>query len=166
MKTRDYANAGLWRRMVRRTAATRPMTWVYTRIQRPLDEVLHRATRGRTTVSSLLSGLPVVMLTTTGARSGLPRTVPVVAIPDGDRLIVIASNYGRPHHPAWCHNLRAHPRATVSVNGVTRAIEARELSGPERDACFQRAVQLYPGFVTYRDRATDRRIPVLVLDPR
>jgi deazaflavin-dependent oxidoreductase (nitroreductase family) len=162
---RDYANTGPLRRLVRRTAATRPMTWVYTRIQRPADELLYRLTRGRATASSLLSGLPVVMLTTTGARSGRPRTVPVLGIPDGDQLIVIASNYGRPHHPAWFHNLRAHPRCAVATGGVTRQVEARQLSGADRDARFARALRVYPGFRTYRERATgSRRIPVFVLD--
>src|SRR3954471_19520863 len=163
--TGDYAKAGPWRRMVLKTAPTRPMTWLYARIQRPLDERVYRLTRGRATLSSVLAGLPVVMLTTTGARSGAPRTVPLVAVPDGDRLIVVASNYGGAHHPAWYHNLRAHPRATVSVRGQVREVEARELSEAERDACFRRAVRLYPGFVTYRERATDRDIPVLVLEP-
>jgi deazaflavin-dependent oxidoreductase (nitroreductase family) len=163
--TMDYANAGLFRRLVRRTAATRPMTWLYTRIQQPVDEIVCRLTRGRATASSWTSGIPVVMLTTTGARSGQPRTVPVVGVPDGDGLVVIASNYGRPHHPAWYHNLRAHPRATVSTDGQTREVVARELSGQERDACFERVVRLHPGFVLYQDRASDRPIPVLVLDP-
>jgi deazaflavin-dependent oxidoreductase (nitroreductase family) len=152
--------------MILKTAPTRPMTWLYTRIQRPMDEVVYRVTRGRATLSSLLAGLPVIMLTTTGARSGEPRTVPLVAIPDGDRLIVVASNYGGRRHPAWYHNLRAHPDATVSVRGHTREVQARELSGAERDACFQRAVRTYPGFVTYRERATERSIPVLLLEPR
>lgn len=154
------------RYIVRRTAATRPMTWLYTRIQRPVDELLFRLTRGRATASSLLSGLPVVMLTSTGARSGQPRTVPVLGIPDGDELIVIASNYGRPHHPAWYHNLRAHPRCAITVGGVTREVEARQLSGNDRDVRFARAMRVYRGFGTYRVRAAGRReIPVFVLVP-
>jgi len=163
--TRDYASTGVWQRVVRRTAATRPMTWLYIRIQRPVDEAVHRMSRGRTTLSSWVSGLPVVMLTTTGARSGQLRTVPLVGMPDGDRIIVIASNYGQAHYPAWYHNLRRNPRAVVSVRGVTRDVMSRELAGPEREATFQRAVGLYPGFRVYTDRAAHRRIPVVALEP-
>jgi deazaflavin-dependent oxidoreductase (nitroreductase family) len=151
--------------MVRKTAATTPMTWLYTRIQQPIDQALYRRTRGRITASSLLSGLPVVLLTTTGAKSGRRWTVPVLGIPDGDSLVVVASNYGRPHHPAWYHNLRAHPVAEVSVNGVTRQVRARELAGPEHETCFERAAALYPGFLVYRERAAGRHIPVLLLAP-
>jgi deazaflavin-dependent oxidoreductase (nitroreductase family) len=164
--TREYTATGPLRRLVRRSAPTRPMTWLYVRIQQRTDEALYRLSRGRTTASSLLTGLPVVMLTTTGARSGQQRTVPLLGIPYRDQIVVIASNYGRRHHPAWYHNLRANPAAELSVNRVTHAVEARELNGPERDACFQHAVAFYPGFLTYRDRATDRHVPLLVLEPR
>lgn len=165
MDARKYAEVGLFQRLVRRTAASRPMTWLCVRTQQRLDQLVYELTRGRTTISSLLSGLPVVMLTTTGAKTGRPRTLPVLGLPDGDRLIVIASNYGRPQHPAWYHNLRADPQATVTVHGVTRNVEAHELTGPERDRCFQNATTTHPGFVTYQVRAADRLIPVLTLDP-
>jgi len=164
MRSRAYDATGPLRRLVRRSAPTRPMTWLYVRIQQPTDEAVYRLSRGRTTLSAMLAGLPVVMLTTTGARSGRQRTVPVLGIPYRDRIVVIASNYGRSHHPAWYHNLRANPAAELSVNRVTHAVEARELDGPERDACFQQAVALYPGFLTYRDRATGRHIPLLILE--
>ena len=81
------------------------MTWLMVRLQQPADTALHRLTNGRATLSSLLSGLPIAMLTTTGARTGMPRTLPVVAMPADNGLIVIASNYGRPNHPAWYRNL-------------------------------------------------------------
>jgi deazaflavin-dependent oxidoreductase (nitroreductase family) len=162
---RDYVDAGAFRRLVRRTAATRPMTWVYIRIQQPIDHVINRLTWGRTTASELLSGIPVVMLTTTGARTGKPRIVPVVGIADGDRLAVIASNYGRPGNPGWCHNLRADPAATVGVDGVQRRVRARELTGAERAQAFRRAAAMHPGFVVYQNRAATRSIPVFSLEP-
>jgi deazaflavin-dependent oxidoreductase (nitroreductase family) len=74
------------------------------------------------------------MLTTTGARSGLVRTLPVLGLPDGDGMILIASNFGRPHNPSWYHNLRANPQATIAVGGVSRAVVARELDGPSESA--------------------------------
>jgi deazaflavin-dependent oxidoreductase (nitroreductase family) len=78
---------------------------------------------------------------------------------------VIASNYGRPHHPDWYHNLRSDPRAAITVDGTTRRVKAHELIGQERDRCFERAVGMHPGFAIHRTRATKRRIPVMRLDP-
>lgn len=163
--TREYKDVGVFQRLARHTAATRPMTWLYVRIQRRLDQFVYRLTDGRTTPTSWLSGLPVIMLTTTGAKSGRPRTVPVLGFRDGDRVTVIASNYGQSSYPSWYHNLRSHPEATVTVDRATYEVEARELTGQEYDEWFERAARMYPGFVVYRDRASRRRIPVLTLDP-
>ena len=153
------------RRAVRRTAATRPLALLYGRIQQPADTFVFRLTSGRATLSSWLAGVELAMLTTTGARSGLPRTLPLLALDDGDAVVVIASNFGRPRHPSWYHNLRARPQASVVVRGVTRAVKARELDGAERDRHFARAVAIYPGFERYR-RWAGRRIPVIRLEPR
>jgi deazaflavin-dependent oxidoreductase (nitroreductase family) len=161
----EYERAGALRRLVRRTAGTRVMIAVYLRIQVPVDRFVHRLTRGRTTLSSALGGLPVAMLTTTGARTGAARTQPVLAIPDGEALVVIASNYGKPSTPAWCHNLRAHPRASVTLGRLTRTVEARELDEPERERWFARGIELYPPMEEYRRRAAPRRIPVMRLEP-
>jgi deazaflavin-dependent oxidoreductase (nitroreductase family) len=160
-----YEKAGRLQRAVRRTAATRPMARLYGRIQQPTDTLVYRLSRGRTTLSSWLAGVPLAMLTTTGARTGLPRTLPVLALRDGEALVVIASNFGRPHHPAWYHNLRAHPQAQVAADGVTRTVEARELAGAERDRFFGLAAEIYPGFRHYRRWAAPRRIPVIRLEP-
>jgi deazaflavin-dependent oxidoreductase (nitroreductase family) len=160
-----YAEVSALRRLVRQAAATRPTAWLCRHTLHHIDRLVFRITRGRTTFSSSLSGLPVVMLATTGARTGRQRTVPVLGIPDGDRLVVIASNYGQRHSPAWCHNLRAHPRATVSMGGVTREVQARELAGDERERYFQRGLEINPGWARYRRRAGNREIPVISLDP-
>ena len=88
-------------RTVRRVIATPPAAWLLARTIHRVDGATLRLSRGRTTASALLSGLPIIQLTTIGARSGRPRTVPLVGIPDGDRLILIASNWGQTKHPAW-----------------------------------------------------------------
>jgi deazaflavin-dependent oxidoreductase (nitroreductase family) len=160
----SYEDAGPWRRAVRRTAATRPLAWLYARIQQPADALVYQLTRGRTTLSSYLAGVQLVMLTTTGARSGRPRTLPVLGLRDGEAIVVIASNFGRQRNPSWYHNLRAHPRATVVVGGVEREVEARELAGEERERGFERGGQIYPGFEHYR-RWARRAIPVVRLEP-
>ena len=71
--------------------------------------------------------------------------MPVLPLPDGDRTILIASNFGRPHHPSWYHNLRANPFATIVAGGVTREVVARELHGAEREQCYRRGEVVFPG---------------------
>jgi deazaflavin-dependent oxidoreductase (nitroreductase family) len=130
----------------------------------PLDTLVYRLSRRRTTLSSWLAGVQLVMLTTTGARSGRRRTVPVLAIRDGEAFVLIASNFGRDRNPAWYHNLRADPRAWAEVKGSSGAYRARELSGEERDRGFRLGADIYPGFNHYV-RWAGRRIPVLRLEP-
>src|SRR6266498_2484541 len=108
----NYAQTGVLRRMVRQATTSRPLAWLSTRILPGIDRTAYRSTRGRFTFSMWMSGLPVVMLTTTGARTGQPRTTPVLGIPDGDRIVLVAANFGQRQNPAWYHNLRAHPRVT------------------------------------------------------
>ena len=161
----SYAEASAVRRIVRQAAASRPVAWLSARILHRIDHVVDRATGGRSTFSQWVSGLPVVLLTTTGARTGRSRTTPVLGIPDGDRLIVIASNFGKQQHPAWYHNLRAQPDVSVTVDGVTQAYVAHQLSGADRDREFDRALRLNPGWLRYRTWAGQREIPVFRLDP-
>lgn len=160
-----YAEAGALRRLVRQASTSRPLAWLSARILHRIDRAVYRATRGRITFSMWVSGLPVVLLSTTGARTGQPRTTPVLGIPDGDRLVVIAANFGQRHHPAWYYNLRARPRASVIVDGVAREYEAHQLAGDERERQFQAAVQLNPGWLRYRSWAGERQIPVIRLVP-
>jgi deazaflavin-dependent oxidoreductase (nitroreductase family) len=160
-----YANAGPVQRVTRRSASVPALMWLYIRIQRPIDRLVWRLTGGRTTASSWLSGLPVVMLTTTGAKSGRRHTLPVLAIPDGETLIVIASNYGLPRNPAWYQNLRVNRRAAIRAGSETWEVDAHEVTGAERARYYQRGIDLYPPFIAYRKRATNREIPVVRLIP-
>ena len=162
----QYDSANPLRRLVRRSGAWPPMSWLYARTLHHLDRWVYRGTRERTTFVSLVTGLPVVLLTTTGARSGRRHTLPLVAIPNEDRLIVIASNYGQRRNPAWYHNLKANPSATATLDGVARVMTARELEGEQRDHWYERGIECYPGWVAYRKRtAPYRRIPVIELTP-
>ena len=161
----SYRDAGLLRRVVRQAVATRAGAWISARWLHRVDHVVFRASRGRTTFSTIVSGLPVVMLTTTGARTGRPRTMPVLALQDGRRMVVIASNYGQRHNPAWYYNLRADGHADVRVGSRSVAMTARELAGDERERYFQRGLDIYPGWAQYRRRASHRDIPVIMLEP-
>lgn len=166
MRASGYQDTNRFHRWARRLAATAAASRVSARGLHHADRLVFRLARRRTTLTSLVSGLPVVMLTTTGARSGQSRTLPVLGLPDGDDIVVIASNFGRERHPSWYHNLRAHPDASVTVGGATRDVRAREATGDEWERLWRRGLATYPGWAGYRRRAAHRRIPIMVLAPR
>jgi deazaflavin-dependent oxidoreductase (nitroreductase family) len=157
---------GPLRRIVRKAAEIVPMALIPERVLPRLDREVFRLTRGRTTLSAWVSGLPIVMLTTTGARSGQQRTLPILGLPDGDRLVVIASNFGRQQNPGWYYNLRAHPLAVISWEGSTVEMRARELKGDERQRYLDRTLRAYPWWEEYHRHAAPRQIPVIMLEPR
>lgn len=152
--------------MMRDFAGTAPMSWFFARTLHHIDGPVYRLTKGRNTLTTLVTGLPLVMLTTTGAKSGALRTVPLVGMPDGDRIVVIASNYGQHSHPAWYFNLRTHPEATLTVaGGAPRPVVAYEAEGEERERLWRMDLEVYPSRARYEKRAGTRRIPVMVLEP-
>jgi deazaflavin-dependent oxidoreductase (nitroreductase family) len=124
---------------------------------------VYRLTRGR--VLGRVGRAPVLLLTTTGRRSGEPRTAPVVFLADGDRMVVIGSNAGNERPPAWALNLEANPEAEVQVRGRRAKVRARITEGEERDGLWGRMNEQYAGFDDYRQR-TQRHINVFVLQPR
>ncbi|WFB08729.1 nitroreductase/quinone reductase family protein [Streptomyces sp. LX-29] len=121
-----------------------------------------RANGGR--VGGPFEGARLLLLTTTGARSGARHTTPVGFLPDVERVLVIASAGGAPKHPAWFHNLVAHPRVTVEDGLFTYDARAVVLQGAERDEAFARAVESDPGWAEYQAK-TERVIPVVALEP-
>ena len=123
---------------------------------------LYRISGGR--LLGELVGMKVLLLTTTGAKSGASRTTALTYLEAGGAFVVIGSFLGEPRHPAWVHNLRAHPRATVQVGARRIAVTAREARGEERAQLWAQLVALQPDYREYEDR-TDREIPVVVLDP-
>jgi len=160
----DYGQANALQRALRRFAASPPGSWLFARVLHHVDRPVYRLTGGRHTFANLVSGIPVVMLTTTGARSGAPRTVPVLGLPTPDGLAVIASNFGQERHPAWYHNLRANPEGELSVGGVSHRFRAREATGDARARIWQEGLRVYPGWSQYERRASNRRIAVFVLE--
>jgi deazaflavin-dependent oxidoreductase (nitroreductase family) len=147
-------------------ASSRPVSWFFSRSLHYFDWAFLKLSGGRTTLTNILSGLPMLVLTTTGARSGLPRTLPLVFIPDPQdphRFALIASNWGQAHHPGWYFNLKANPRATCSLDGRESLFIAHEANGDEYERFWQYAAELYFGYTLYKKRAGDRKIPILVL---
>jgi deazaflavin-dependent oxidoreductase (nitroreductase family) len=108
---------------------------------------------------------PVLLLETTGRRSGAPRTSPLIFLRDGVDLVVVAANAGHPHHPAWWLNLEADPRAVVTIGAERRLVVGRAVQGPRRGELWRRFVAMYDGLDAYQAQAP-RPFPVVVLSPR
>jgi deazaflavin-dependent oxidoreductase (nitroreductase family) len=122
-----------------------------------------RANGGK--VGGQFEGAPMLLLHTTGARTGRERVNPVVYASDGDNLVIFASKGGAPTHPDWYHNLVANPEVTVEVGAGTVPVRARVADGDERERLWSRQVEVMPGFAEYQSK-TDRTIPVVVLEQR
>ena len=130
----------------------------------PLDKMLHRASGGRHTVASLLTGIPVIVLATTGAKTGKTRSTPLIGIPMEDGLVVIGSNYGTEATPGWVYNLEANPVAVVTYRDRRVAVVARRALEQETDRAFELAAAIYVAFPSYRTRAAHRIIRVFALE--
>jgi deazaflavin-dependent oxidoreductase (nitroreductase family) len=128
-----------------------------------LNVPIYRMTRGR--LMGKIGRAPVLLLTSTGRRTGQPRTSPVLYLADGDRVVVIGSNAGNVHAPAWSHNLKANPDAEIEIRNGRRPVRARVAEGEERAELWRKMNAQYGGFEDY-DHRTSREIAVFVLDPR
>lgn len=147
---------------MRRLSRTRGMRWVMSRIQTPLDM---RFKGTRFAISKIgASEVPLCYLTAIGRRSGEPRTVPLTYMPMGGSFAVVATNYGREHHPAWALNLEANPEATIEIDGRTFPVTARQARYEELSAIWDRFDRFWPGYEEYRAIAP-RDIKVFMLDP-
>lgn len=162
----SHATANPFHRTLRWAGGTRAGGWVFSRTLRHLDDAIARATKGRHSAPGLLTGLAVLDLTTTGRRSGQPRTSHLIATPYGETLALLGTNFGQQQTPAWVLNLEADPRATVSYRGVRRQVLARPATAAETEQIFTAAGAFYAGYRHYRTRIGERRrIRAFVLDP-
>jgi deazaflavin-dependent oxidoreductase (nitroreductase family) len=130
----------------------------------PLDRRLYRLTRGRWSVIGRHQ-LPTLLITTTGRKSGLPRTQPLLYATDGDGYIVVGSNWGQPHHPAWSTNLLAQPVARITLGDRELDVRAGLTTGSERDRLWELVQQVWPGYAGYAERAEGRQIRIFRLVP-
>jgi deazaflavin-dependent oxidoreductase (nitroreductase family) len=129
-----------------------------------IDRLMLKLSNGNHTVAELV-GLPMIQITTTGAKSGEARTMPLVSLFEGERIALIGSNFGRKNNPGWYYNLKVHPQCTALVNGRVQNYLARETQGEERQKYWDMAVSVYKGYELYRIRAAHRQIPVMILEP-
>ena len=109
-------------------------------------------------------GAPVLLLTTTGCKTGRRHTIPLLYLEDGENFVVVASNGGAPRHPAWWSNLRADPEANVEIGGRELRARAQKASPEEKEWLWPRLVAMYGAYENYQ-RRTDREIPVVILRP-
>lgn len=123
---------------------------------------LYRATGGK--LGGTFAGVPVMVLTTVGRKSGQARDTPLLVLRDGEKLVTVASKGGYPSHPAWYLNLLAHPKVSVRLGSEERSMRAVTANAEERAHYWPKLVELYPSYRSYQEK-TEREIPVVVLTP-
>jgi deazaflavin-dependent oxidoreductase (nitroreductase family) len=156
---------GALRRSMQRLGATKAGAWAFSKTLMPVDRLIRRVSKGRTSAPEVLAGLPVLFVTTTGRKSGEPRTAPLIAVPVGDTLALLGTNFGQTHTPAWVFNLEADPSATVVYKDIELALRARPATDAERDEVWAASKSIYPGYDKYRERITGREVRIFVLEP-
>ena len=129
-----------------------------------LHTTLYRLTNGRIG-GRFIAGSPILPLTTTGRRTGKARSTPLLYAPDGDAFVVIGSNWGQAHHPAWSTILLADPTAAVTANGHTVAVRARLVDGAERLRMRELLLAVWPAYTTYEERSAGRDLRIFRLEP-
>ncbi|WP_329296121.1 nitroreductase family deazaflavin-dependent oxidoreductase [Streptomyces pseudovenezuelae] len=135
-----------------------PTQWVREQVE------LYESSGGTKGNTLMDTGMPVIVLTTRGARSGSIRKTPLMRVEHDGRYAVVASLGGAPKHPVWYHNVKADPHVELQDGPVKRDFVAREITGAEKDEWWERAVAAYPPYADYQKK-TDRVIPVFVLEP-
>ena len=156
-----------WQRVMQHISASAIGAIVFSKFLHYVDPPLMRISKDRLSIPSLLTGLPVVILTSTGAKSGQARTKPVIGIPDGDNVVLVASNWGQRRNPAWYYNLQANPVAELEFGGHSGTYIAREVTEPdEYQRLWQKTAEVYIGFNKYQQRTGNRKIPIMMLVPQ
>jgi deazaflavin-dependent oxidoreductase (nitroreductase family) len=129
------------------------------------DQVeLYESSGGTEGTTLLDTGLPVVIVTSLGAKSGKIRKTPLMRVEHNGSYALVASKGGAPTHPVWYHNLKSHPEVEIQDGPTKRSYRVREIAGEERAAWWERAVAAFPNYADYQ-RSTDREIPVFVAEP-
>lgn len=121
---------------------------------------LYRLSGGK--LAGNFQGVPILLLTTTGRKTGKKRTTPVLYLKDNDQIVIVASHAGAPKHPGWWHNLQHHPRTEIQIQRNTLPVEAREATPAERERLWPMLIALYPDYANYQKRTT-RTIPIVLL---
>jgi deazaflavin-dependent oxidoreductase (nitroreductase family) len=154
-----------WERLLEQVASTCLGGWFYVHVATWLDPVLFHWSGGRVRCAVTWP----LLLTTIGARSGQPRTVPLLFLTENNlptaRLVLAASNGGRRRHPAWYYHLKTHPQVQVAARAWARTDLAHEAEEEERTQLWPRMVDLYPSYAAYQRRLSDWQMPLIILTP-
>jgi deazaflavin-dependent oxidoreductase (nitroreductase family) len=163
MTSRRGGSGSAYLRLVRRIGHRRWFLALGRRWLFPIDRWIQRLTRGR--IASIAPrGLPILVLTVAGRRTGERRSVPVVYLEDGDRLVVVASNWGAERHPAWSDNLLAASEASVGIGGRERPVRVRPADPSEKQALWPRLLSVWPAWTDY-EALSGRDLRVFLLEP-
>ena len=157
------AKPNTFQKLLHRFFMLRPVTAFFAPWTHQLDGIILKLTKGKYAASEIL-GWTIIQLTTIGAKTNKPRTIPLIGLFDDNKIALIASFFGREHNPAWYYNLRKNPECEVQWNGRSGKYLAHEAEGDERDNYWQLALSYYAGYEKYKERA-GRKIPVIVLKP-
>jgi len=160
-----HKRGNAFQRAVQSFASTRRGAWFFSKSLAPMDRALTRVNKGRTSLPEMLAGLPALVLTSTGRRSGQPRETHLIAVPIGDTLALLGTNFGQASTPAWVLNLEAEPRARVTYRGATCDVVARPATEHERARVLADSAGVYGGYQKYQERITGRRLRIFVLEP-
>ena len=152
-----------WHQFVNWVGTKRTMIWFYKRVGRPVDSRLLHWSKGR---YSLMFGKSVGILNTIGAKTGLKRHTSLLYMEDDQRIILVASNFGSEHHPAWYRNLVKNPDVSFIYRGKVETFHARTADETERETLWPRCLAYYAGFAAYQARVSERQIPIVVLEPQ
>ncbi|MDO0909627.1 nitroreductase family deazaflavin-dependent oxidoreductase [Streptomyces sp. DT2A-34] len=135
-----------------------PTKWVRDQVE------LYESSGGTQGTTLMNTGMPVILLTTRGVKSGKIRKTPLMRVEHEGRYAAVASQGGAPEHPVWYHNIKAEPHVELQDGPVKRDMRAREVTGAEKAEWWERAVAAYPPYAEYQEK-TERLIPVFVLEP-
>ena len=160
-----HTKPNLLQKLLHHIVTIRSISMFFAPRMHSMDFWMLKLTRGKYTLSEL-AGWTVVQLTTTGAKSGQQRTMPLIVTTDGEKIGLIASSFGRKNNPGWYYNLKANPICYVNHKGESICYEAREVEGDEYEKFWRMGTSVYSAYDAYKERASHRHIPVIVLEPK
>ena len=154
-----------FQRLIHQVVMLRPVTAFFAPVIHKVDKAILKLTKGKYTISEF-AGWNIIQLTTIGAKTKQPRTMPLVGVFDDEKIALIATSFGREHNPGWYYNLKTNPICNVIFKGKSGNYVAHETEGAEYERYFQMAISQYAGYQKYRERSPHRHIPVIVLEPK
>jgi len=160
----EHKQINRFQKVMQSFGSTAAGAWLFSKTLVPMDRVVDKVSKGRTSAPQVLAGLPVLFVTTTGRKSGAPRTTPLISVPIGDDLSLIGTNFGQANTPSWVFNLEADAKARVRYHDTEIDVIARPASDEERALIWKSSSTVYGGYDKYQERITGREIRLFVLE--